>query len=230
MVKTHPDNLKSEQALNAYKIWVRKCDNYRFVTLLPKDLVPKESDPNEPIEVLDKFYMVQPERYAFETHDNLTYKLYSSIKYVYSKFPNYDWYHISDDDAYVNLNNFRTFLYDKNPAWPITYGFEFKTIVPGGYHSGGPGYVLSNEAFKRIGLTLTRNISECPNSGVDDIDANACLRQLNVSMGVSVDKRNRQRFLSLDLGSHFFGDYPDWMYEYSLHPIQKVILTYFFQY
>ena len=31
-----------------------------------------------------------------------------------------------------------------------TYGYNYKVIVPGGYHSGGGGVLFTHEALKRV--------------------------------------------------------------------------------
>ena len=41
-------------------------------------------------------------------------------------------------------------------------------------------------------------------------------------MGKSIDEKGRQRWLSLNLIHHWEGDYPDWLVEYSSHPLRKV--------
>lgn len=82
--------------------------------------------------------------------------------------------------------------------------------------------MLSNEAFRRIGQQLDANYTFCPNSGVEDLDVNRCLRDLGVEMGVSVDELGRQRFLVLDLMRHYLGAFPNWLYRFSLHPLKKV--------
>lgn len=225
LIKTHPKNILINKTLNIYNVWGRKCDNYRFVTLIPHYLRPKDLDNDRTIEVFDKFYMIQPKGLNKESHGNLTLKIYYAVKYVYEKFPGYDWYHIVDDDAYVNINNFKSFLKDKDPKDPATYGFNFKVIVDGGYHSGGPGYVLSNEAFTRLGKALTKNVSNCQNSGIDDVDVNACLRKLGVVMKSSVDAQGRQRFLVLSLLAHFDGSYPGWLNQYSSNELKKVLYS-----
>ena len=43
-----------------------------------------------------------------------------------------------------------SFLSDKDSTLPVTYGFNMKITVPGGYHSGGAGYVLSGESWRRL--------------------------------------------------------------------------------
>lgn len=199
LVKTHPENILSKKAFYTFKIWVEKCDNYRFTTLIPKEMIPNNfTNSSVTTEIFNQFYMIQPKRFEYENHNNLTHKVYYSIRYVYSKFPNYDWYYIVDDDSYVNINNFKKFLSDKNSKEPITYGFNFHS-----YHSGGPGYILSHEAFTRLGKTLTESVNKCPDTGIDDIDVNACLHNLGVQMGISVDQQNRQRFLIFNLTTHF---------------------------
>lgn len=223
LIKTHPNNIKINKTWVVYRIWGRKCDNYRFVTLIPKELIPPGTDTTRTFEIFNQYHMIQPEGLIQETHENLTLKLYYSMRYVYAKFPNYDWYHIVDDDAYVNINNFKKFLSDKNPRDPVTYGFDFKVNVRGGYHSGGPGFVLSNEAFSRIGKALTQNIKNCQNSGIDDVDINACLRNLGVSIGRSLDEKNRHRFLVFNLATHFFGPNPDWIRDATMHALPNVI-------
>ena len=86
----------------------------------------KTADKSEEIEISKPFYILQPRFHASETHQFLTDKLYRAIESVYLRFPDYDWYYISDDDAYVNVNNLKIFLKDKNPSNLVTYGFEFK--------------------------------------------------------------------------------------------------------
>ncbi|RNA23178.1 glyco -N-acetylgalactosamine 3-beta-galactosyltransferase 1-like [Brachionus plicatilis] len=214
LIKTHPENIKSNKALTVYNVWARKCDNYRFVTLLPKELLPKNINTNETFEVFDKFYMIQPKGLKTETHARLTLKVYYAMLYVYQRFPKYDWYYIVDDDAYANIENFKEFLQNKNHREPITYGYVIKFLIARGYHSGGPGYVLSNEAFVRVGSALKKNIKNCPDSGIDDVDVNKCVRKYNGKVGVSCDEKKRDRFLAMNIKDHVKGKFPSWMIKY----------------
>ena len=56
---------------------------------------------------------------------------------VFDKFNDYDWYLKADDDTYIFMDNLRDFLKTKNSSSPVTFGYDFKTDVPYGYHSGG---------------------------------------------------------------------------------------------
>ncbi|RNA10231.1 glyco -N-acetylgalactosamine 3-beta-galactosyltransferase 1-like isoform X3, partial [Brachionus plicatilis] len=219
LIKTHPKNIKINKTLNIYRVWAHKCDNYRFVTLLPEHLRPKNV--SETIEVFENFYMIQPKGLIRETHSNLTLKIYYSMIYIYKNLPSYDWYYIVDDDAYVNLANLKEFLKDKPSNISITYGYNFRVIVKGGYHSGGPGYVLSNAAFSTITKAMIEKVSNCPNRGIDDVDINACVRKYKGIKGKSIDQFGRERFLVLGLMTHFQGSYPKWLYGYGENSPQK---------
>jgi hypothetical protein len=96
-------------------------------------------------------------------------------------------------------------------------------IVKDGYHSGGSGYVISNEAFTRLGTQLNKNYKFCKNTGTEDVDVNDCMRSLGVTIERSVDDLGRPRFLVLSLMAHFWGHFPDWLLKYSKYPIQKVL-------
>lgn len=57
---------------------------------------------------------------------------------------------------------------------------------------------------------------------MEDVDIGKCLRKLDVYPDNSTDELGRERFHPLDLMGHFKGHFPDWMYSYAAHPVQKV--------
>lgn len=70
----------------------------------------------------------------------------------------------ADDDTFIFVDNLKKFVSNKNSILPVTYGYDFKAIVEKGYHSWGAGYLMSNEAFRRIGSKLNEDFNYCPNS------------------------------------------------------------------
>ena len=120
------------------------------------------------------------------------------------------------------MDNLREFVTDKNASMPVTYGYDFKVIVQNGYHSGGGGYLLSREALHRFGSNLNKNFTFCKNTGTEDVDVGKCLRELGVYPNKSVDELGRERFHPLNINAHYFGHFPDWMFQYASNPLQKV--------
>ena len=70
-------------------------------------------------------------------------------------------------------------------------------------------YVLSKEAFERLGNKLSMNLSFCTETGLEDVDTQACLRKLDVFPEKSLDDLGRERFHALHIKKSFFGDFND---------------------
>ena len=122
-------------------------------------------------------------------------------------------------------DNLLEFLQDKNQSDPVTYGYDLKGEefnITGVYHQGGAGYLLSKEAFKRIGSALETNYSFCPNSGIEDVDIAICLRKLGVYPKPSLDEHGRERFHAHSAKNHYKGTNPDWLIRMAANPLKKV--------
>lgn len=144
------------------------------------------------------------------------------MRYVYSKFGDYEWYLIVDDDAYINIENIMEFIKLRSSSEPATYGYDFKVFVEGGYHSGGCGYLLTGEAFRRVGHKLVTNRTYCQNTGIDDVDLAACLRTLGVRIKSSLDEFGRERFLAVNFLTMYNGSLPDWLLKNSANKPKTV--------
>ena len=182
----------------------------------------KKQKTNTSYEYTKPFPILEPALHDIEIYDHLTDKIYKTFRDVYLRYNAFDWYLKSDDNTFIFVDNLKKFLQEKNSTQPVTYGYDMKLIVDRGYHSGGAGYVLSNEALKRIGSQLVSNYSFCPNSGVEDVDVAKCLRKLSVYPEKSIDEMGRERFHPFDVGTHLMGGFPDWYFQYATNPVKKV--------
>lgn len=213
MILTTPNGYKDEKAQTILNVWASKCDNFKFITIIPDSLKSNKS--------LESF-LLHPDGLHNDEYSKLTDKVLLSFRNIYKKFNGYDWYLKADDDTYIHVENLREFLKDKDPKQPVTYGYDFKLLVDHGYHSGGAGYLLSNEALNRLGSSLDKNVSFCTNTGTEDVDVARCLRRVGVYPNKSIDELGRERFNSLDLKTVYTGSVPDWLYDYAANPYRKV--------
>lgn len=174
IILTSKKNYKTKSRI-IYDSWASKCDNYRFITMIPSELLESNSTENQYKNVSIEFEynkqikFLQPADLIHDQYDKLTEKVYLTFKDIYKRYNNYDWYLKSDDDTFIFVDNLRNFLSNKNSSSPVTFGYNFKVIVNKGYHSGGGGYVLSKESLDRLGSKLSENLSFCPNSGTLNI-------------------------------------------------------------
>ena len=211
---------RDSRAYAVNQTWAQNCDKYVFVAK------PKDYDLEFGIEVHDENFlpMFHLPNYQ-ESYVDLTDKVYETFKHVYSKYPNFDWYVKADDDTFMIIDNLRSFLRDKKPLIPVTYGMVLDSDeIETGYLQGGAGYVISNIALKLISNRLLVEKSFCPNSGQEDIDVAICFRKLSVYAENSMDEQNRERFQSFGLKVIFEGKYPPWIYDqYKRHKLKKGI-------
>ena len=211
LILTTPDGILERGKL-AVETWGHKCDDYRLVTRLKSPL-------NGEIQNLK---LLEPPDLVNDTYRLLTRKVLATLKYVNANHRDFDWYLKADDDAFFFVDNLKTFLSDKNSSLPVTYGYDYKMIVRGGYHSGGAGYVLSRESVHRIGNLLEKDMSACPDSGIEDTDVAACLRDLNIYPNKSLDEQGRERFHPDNIETSFNGNYPPGADQYAANPLRIV--------
>jgi glycoprotein-N-acetylgalactosamine 3-beta-galactosyltransferase len=206
------------------RTWAKDCDKYFFITKFENN--SKTTTNNISYEYTEPFPILQPAFHDAELYTKLTDKVYKTLRDVYLRYNDYDWYLKADDDTFIFVDNLRSFLSNKNSSKPVTYGYDFKMFVEKGYHSGGAGYVLSNEAVRRIGSKLASDYKFCPNSGTEDVDIATCLRKLLVYPDKSIDAGGRERFHPFSIKTHFNGNFPIGFDAYSANKIKKV--CYFF--
>jgi hypothetical protein len=188
-----------------YNSWAKKCDNYKFIMTVPTDLnLGSTVNIDDGIEFeYNNLSFIQPPGYVKDNYTTLSEKMFMTFKYLYNHYNDYDWYLKADHDTYIFMDNLRKFISDKNASLPVTYGYDFKVIVPNGYHSGGGGYLLSKFSFGKIGKKVNGN-RDWNYRGAEDVDVALVLRNLDVYPEKSLDDEGRERFHPFDINLSFY--------------------------
>jgi hypothetical protein len=142
LVITHKNSFETKAKV-MYNAWVKNCDKHFFIATVPNGYKPaKHQNPSDGIELIynSSFTLLQPPDYKVDNYKILTDKVYQTLKYLYKNYNDYEYYLKCDDDTFIFVDNLRQFLSEKNSSKElVTYGYDYKTIVERGYHSGGAG-------------------------------------------------------------------------------------------
>ncbi|TGZ65598.1 hypothetical protein CRM22_005810 [Opisthorchis felineus] len=158
-INTFPANYDTK-AIHVQNTWARRCDGFYFTSTV--------SHPNLSVLVLN---MTVP-----EIRSHLWVKMRKILREVYQIADDYDYFYKADDDTYAFVPNLRQFLAAQDePSEPVMWGYRWMRLCPGGYFSGGPGYVLTREALKRIVERAIDRHPECPTTDEDKEDVKMCL-------------------------------------------------------
>lgn len=82
--------------------------------------------------------------------------------------------------------------------------------------------MISQAAFTRLSVQLINNFTWCRNSGIDDLDVNACLRRLGTKIGNSMDENGGLRFLPNTMATFHNGSRIDVFQKAAKYTLQKV--------
>jgi hypothetical protein len=149
-----------ERSLVVWKTWARKCHRALFAcncANLTKILVTNGNilfnnnmhDLNTALQV--PIWQLN----LTEKYDNMGEKVFYIVKSAFNQYGHlYKWFLLTDDDTFTFVDNMHSFISKKSYEEPVTYGYNFKTVVPNGYHSGGGGILFTHESFKRISNTI----------------------------------------------------------------------------
>jgi hypothetical protein len=198
IILTKPENLAT-RAFAALYVWARKCSDYRFVTIPPDYLshpdnqtLFKKSSFNllHPRGLVNESYDELTKKVLYAFRD-----VYEEVGDQYDWYLKADgllfclFYikHLSQvinlmfltyiDDTFINFDNLIKWLGDgKDPNDAAIYGQQSlmidmikRTFYNMTYMVGGPGYVLSKAAFRKLGSQLVKNMSFCKNTGIEGI-------------------------------------------------------------
>ena len=217
IILTQLKNLDTK-AKAVYTSWAHQCTDYRFISLAPgHNLTTDRIDTQHN----NSFKLLKPEGLYNDTYRNLTYKVLLAFEDVFQIRPHFDWYLKADDDTFIFYDNLHDFLSTKNPSIPVTFGYDFNKYD--GYHSGGAGYLVSNEAMSRL-VTSWRTMMETDKKFVpwEDIYVARLLRKVGTQMQSSLDDKGRERFHCLNIMAHYNGYFPEWLKKRNQNPLRSV--------
>ena len=156
--------------------------------------------------------------------EHLTEKVMKAFQYVYNTYhDNYDWFLKADDDSFFIMENLRLLLSHHSNDEPIYFGHTLALRVHDGvdddstvtYMSGGGGYVMSNEALRRlVVLGIDGNIPCWTQGGAEDVAVGRCMADVGVVAGDSTDSQGIESFHPFSLQSHLSNSYPEWYINY----------------
>jgi len=200
--------------------WSQKCNKTMF-SLNSNDLIQNITETN--LKFLNKINILNLP--LNESYDKMAEKVILTLKLMYELNDNttkFNWYLLVDDDTFIYIDNLYKFLKSTDSKLPYTYGYNFKQVVPTGYHSGGGGVVLPIESLERLYESIITD--KCPlKNGYSDVALGQCSHISNVKLGNSTDSLERERFHPLDVRDHYGGNYPDWMYSYAKNKVKSGI-------
>ncbi|CAF2048972.1 unnamed protein product [Rotaria magnacalcarata] len=214
LILTSPNSFLSRtKAIN--ETWAPRCDRYFFIT----EYIP-ETLKSEQIQFAEQI-PIAPIKNITAGYDHLTQKSTLAFLFAYENYFNdFDWFIKADDDTFLIIEHLKAFLREQNTSEPVTFGYNFKVIVPKGYHSGGGSYVLSRESLRRFYEAHQDPALNCrKDGGSEDVEVANCLRKKGVYPGKSLDKQNRELFHPLSFADHFRGTFPDWLLQYAENPL-----------
>ncbi|CAL8099840.1 unnamed protein product [Calicophoron daubneyi] len=186
-VNTFPKNYESK-ALHVHHTWARRCTDYVFTSTQDHSHLP-----------ILKLNLTQP-----ETRSHLWSKMRTILREVYKHADHYDYFYKADDDTYAVYENLQKILEFRSPTQPFMTGYLWRTLVKGGYFSGGSGYVLSREALKRIVEEAIDKHPKCPvvDEDKEDVKMSACGQAVGVKLHETIGPDGRSVFYPYDVGDY----------------------------
>ena len=214
IVMSTPANLE-ERVVPVIKSWAFRC-NYTIIVCNCKNLTLSSDE--------SRVYL---EKAAFleldfvENYDRMAEKVMLIIRTVYLNYGQiFNWFLLTDDDTFIFTRNLFEFIKSKNPKQPVTYGYNFKVdFEPFEYQSGGAGILFTQESMRRMFKKISKKGCDYK-EGYGDVAIGLCAKEAGVKLGYSLDSKGRERFHSLDSGSHFFSYFPEWLYNYSMNGLK----------
>ena len=144
-----------KRSITVWNTWARKCQKALFACNCSNLTKILTSNRKSLFENLNHFKTAKRipiwQLNLTENYSYMAEKVLKKVKSAYEQYGHlYNWFLLTDDDTFTFVDNMHRFASKRNFNEPVTYGYNFKTIVPTGYHSGGGGVLFTHEAMKRI--------------------------------------------------------------------------------
>ena len=227
LIVTADDNIK-KRSIPVYKTWAKKCDMALFAcncsnfTNIMKSKDPRNFFDNDEEYKYALNLSILPINMT-EHYSKMAEKIMKVLRYAYDQYiDKFDWFLLTDDDTFIFVDHLYQFISNKSPKDLLTYGYNFKAVIPTGYQSGGGGILITHESLKRMGANIYKgSVPGCnAKNGYGDVALGRCAYHSNISLGNSLDEQGRERFHFNSFNSHYKGLQPDWAYEYSQNGIK----------
>ena len=184
IILTSPKSF-GERGKAVWDTWANRCNKTLFTCNCKKQ---QRQTKNKQIE----FLQLDVE----ESYQKMAAKVRIALKLIYEQYNStMNWFLLVDDDTFIFMSNLHRFIREKNTALPLTYGYNFKSVIPDGYHSGGAGVLFTRESLKRIYERIVAKDCE-DDVPYGDIAVGMCASKARVKMGYSLDSKGRERLIS----------------------------------
>lgn len=187
-VNTYKANFE-RKAVHVQHTWARRCDKYFFTSTT--------LHPNLSVLLLN---MSMP-----EVRSHLWVKMRNVLRRLYAYIDDYDYFFKADDDTYTIVENLRALLRHHSPDDPFMLGYRWNVLCPGGFFSGGAGYLLSREALRRLVERAIDKHPSCPTKDEDqeDVKTSYCAKLVGVKMLDTYGETGLSVFHPYNLPAHF---------------------------
>jgi hypothetical protein len=214
------------RSIPTWNHWAKKCDKTFFACNCGNLIKRFNSNERYALFPNNRAYKNALELPILQLNETIEHKkamagkVYKVIRKVYEEHgKEFRWFLLTDDDTFIFYQNLKSFISKQDSNNAVSYGYNFKVIVPGGFQSGGAGILFSHEALKRISNNIGKGICN-QIKGHGDLAIGKCAYLSNVRIGISLDDYGRERFHPLSFPAHFNGYIPEWLKTYSSNDIK----------
>jgi hypothetical protein len=167
LILTTDDDVTT-RSIPVYKTWAQKCnkalfacDCSNFTKILRSEGSRNYFKTEQEYQNALKLPILQLN--MKEDYSKMAEKVMKVLRTAYDEYlDKFDWFLLTDDDTFIFVDHLYQFISNLSPKDPLTYGYNFKTVIPTGYHSGGGGTLITHESLRRMGINIHKgNVIGC---------------------------------------------------------------------